>query len=327
MLYGYDVSQYQPEFDHYRARREGFDFCGLRAVGSENNPDTSFHRHYDQARAAGVIVLGGYLFVNDKFSAQAQADTFIRHAPRDCPLIIDSEPTPWSGSVAKSQEIVNRVRDAGFGVSLVYMGENMWNQLGRPDIRGLGTGLWKPRYPDNNGGYASQIYQRVPQNYWGGHGGFPSASVLQFSQAATIAGNTPTDADAFLGTREELINLTGGQEMTPEEDSALFDILFEVSGSRNIGEWPGFPNYANGVNHTLVDAIRWADWEAVQLLGEEAGQLEAINQLLEALDRDTFDISAFLAKVKEKTKTTVREAAINVDVKVGRTPALPPAGA
>jgi len=318
MLWGYDVSQYQPGFDHHRARREGFEFCGLRAVGSENNPDTSFHRHLDQARAAGMIVLGGYLFVNDKFSAAAQAETWMRHTPLDCPLIIDSEPTPWSGSVGKSLEIVDRVRQRGYSVSLVYMGANMWNQLGRPDIRGLGTGLWKPHYPDNNGGYASQIYQRVPQNYWSGHGGFGSTAVLQFSQAATIAGNTPTDADAFLGTREQLLALVGGNgadEMTPEEDDALFDVLFELSGSRTVGDWPGWTNLANGHRHTLLDTIRWADWEMVQLLGEEAGQDAALRGLIDALD-DGLDTAGLVQQVQESARSAVESAVVDVRVNV-----------
>ena len=316
MLWGYDVSQYQPGFDHHRARREGFEFCGLRAVGSENNPDTSFHRHLDQARAAGMIVLGGYLFVNDKFSAATQAETWMRHTPQDCPLIIDSEPAPWSGSVAKSREIVDRVRQRGYKVSLVYMGANMWQQLGRPDIRGLGTGLWKPHYPDNAGGYASQIYQRVPQSYWSGHGGFPATSVLQFSQSATIAGNTPTDADAFLGTREQLLALVGGgDEMTPEEDRALFDVLFELSGSRTVGQWPGWPNKANGHHHTLLDTIRWADWEAVQLLGEEAGQQAALQALIGALDGE-LDTGALVEQVRTAARSAVESAVVDVRVNV-----------
>lgn len=319
MLYGYDVSQYQPNFDHHRARREGFEFCGLRAVGSENNADTSFHRHLRDAQAAGVIVIGAYLFVNDKFSAAAQADTWLRHVPPGIPLIIDSEPTPWSGQVWKSQEIVNRVRAAGRPVSLVYMGANMNNQLGRPDIRGLGTGLWSPHYPDNNGGTASQIYQRVPGSYWHGYGGFGAVSVLQYSQSASIAGNTPTDANAFLGTREDLLRLIGGEdfELKQDEIDALFDIREELLGSRDIAHVPGWLAPMSGATHTLLDFVRWCDWHLCHANALEAGQATALRGLIQALDaQKDFDSEALAAEVKAVVKSALEKAVVDVKVNV-----------
>lgn len=319
MIYGYDVSQYQPGFDHHRARREGFDFCGLRAVGSENNPDTSFHRHYDQARAAGMIVLGGYIFLNNKFSAAQQADTWMRHAPRDCPLIVDVEPTPYSGNRAKAQEVVDRVRQAGRPVSLIYIGLPLWQQWGRPDIRSLGTGLWHPHYPDNNGGYASEILQRVPGHYWNGFGGFGGVDVLQYSQAATIAGNRPTDADAFRGTREQLIALVGGEETELRDDEihALFDCLEELTGSRVVGEYPGWPAH-NGNRHTALDFDRWADWHINQALRRMIGHGPKLQALIDSLGSESFDLAELRAQVRAHAKASVEQAVVDVNLDVNQ---------
>lgn len=321
MIYGVDVSQYQPNFDFHLARRQGIEFVALRAIGSQCNPDTSFHRHLTEARAAGMVILGAYLFANDDYSVRAQVEAWLRHVPADVPFILDFEPTPWSGSIQQAREYVEHVRAAGRLVSVVYFGQNMHNQLGKPDLTSLGVGLWSPRYPDNNDGSKEAIYSRVPSSYWAGYGGF-SVAVLQYSQKAEIANYGDVDADAFLGTRDELIRLVYGgkeNEMQQDEIDALFDIYEELTGTRWIDQgMPGWPNKANGAKHTMVDMARWTDWETNRLLAEEAGQTAAIAALGEALKGADFDESALLAAVEERTFEAAKNAVIEVNVHFGQ---------
>ncbi len=206
MLYGIDISHHQGGgFDLRRTRAEGFDFAFLKATDGAGWVDPQFGRNLGEARGAGLLV-AAYHYQRGNASAAAQVDTITRTVPRDVPVLPDVEKD--GGNLALTRDIVGRLRGAGYTVPLAYVPRWYWRDtLGSPSLVGLPP-LWSSRYPDMNGGYASQIYQRVPANYWDGYGGV-GVEVLQFTSSATVAGHTPVDSNAYRGTREQLAALLG----------------------------------------------------------------------------------------------------------------------
>lgn len=221
MIWGYDVSHYQPNFDHYRARREGFDFAILKATEGDSYVDNRFARHLNDARGAGMIV-AAYHYVRSGASAASQADRIARVVPRDVPVILDVE--QGAGGIGLTRDLNARLNAMGYRTPLLYLPQWYWQQIGRPDLRGLPP-LWYSRYPNNNGGTASGIWNANAtwlDQFWGGYGGL-WVEVLQFTSSASIAGNTPTDANAYRGTREQLAALfSGGAIPPPPIDLSIF---------------------------------------------------------------------------------------------------------
>lgn len=228
MIYGTDISHYQGSFDMQRARAEAFEFVFIKATEGSGFVDSRFATNLANARAAGLLV-AAYHYQRSEDSAQAQVDNISGVVPTDVPVILDVE--SGSGGTALTADILGRLEAAGYSSPLLYLPAWYWRQIGEPDLSGFPP-LWKSRYPDNEGGYASEIYQRVPEHYWNGYGG-NWVAVLQFTSSATVAGQSPVDADAYLGTRQELAQLLqAGADMTPEQDAILRRIEHELLGPR-----------------------------------------------------------------------------------------------
>lgn len=134
--------------------------------------------------------------------------------------------------MALTRDIVGRLRAAGYRVPLSYIPRWYWQQLGSPSLAGLPP-LWSSRYPDMNGGYASEIYQRVPASYWNGYGG-SKVAVLQFTSSSTVAGHTPVDANAYRGTRAQLAALLGGGAQPESEEDDMAPVILPPSGGNPI---------------------------------------------------------------------------------------------
>lgn len=253
MIWGYDVSHYQPNFDHARARREGFDFAILKATEGNSFIDNKFRRHLDAARSAGMIV-AAYHYVRGNVSAASQADHIARNVPRDVPVILDVE--DGGGQIGVTRDLNGRLNAMGFRTPLLYLPEWYWKQIGSPSLRGLPP-LWYSRYPNNNGGSASGIYNANRawlDAKWGGYGGLP-VEVLQFTSSATIAGTYPTDANAYRGNREQLAALFGGAVSAPSTPSAPGGIESMAFGDQ-FKDWAGNDqNVLAWMNH--VDSRIW----------------------------------------------------------------------
>lgn len=113
-----------------------------------------------------------------------------------------------SGDMNNFWAVVNAFNNAGVNVSLAYLPQWYWGQIGYPDLTTLnpnGIRLVSSNYPDVGGGAASDIYSRAGNAGWASYGGC-SPGAWQFTDKATIAGiqvdcnvhHTPeTDLDGF----------------------------------------------------------------------------------------------------------------------------------
>lgn len=209
-IFGADISDYQGEFDMARLKADGFGFVIIKGTEGSAWKSRYFASNLRKAQAAGLGV-AAYHYQRSNASAQAQVDNIISMVPKDVGVVPDVEAN--GGSVELTRAIVAGLVQRDFHVPLSYIPKWYWQQIGSPSLAGLGP-LWQSHYPDNNGGFASAAYARVPASYWMGFGG-QEIKVLQFSSTATIAGRRPIDADAFEGTAGQLAALFAGGVPAP----------------------------------------------------------------------------------------------------------------
>jgi lysozyme len=205
VTFGIDISHHQDlGLDLAAARRDGIEFVFIKATQGSSFVDSEFTHNLGEARAAGLLT-AAYHYVTASATAAAQAANISRVVPQDVPVIPDVE--DGSGNLDLTRDIVGRLQRAGYVVPLLYLPRWYWNRLGSPPLGGLPP-LWSSRYPDNQVGLLLEEWADVPAHYWDGYGGLPVA-VLQFTSSARIAGHQPLDANAFMGTRQQLGTLLG----------------------------------------------------------------------------------------------------------------------
>lgn len=98
---------------------------------------------------------------------------------------------------------------------LLYTGAWWWLPRGWRGVS-MAPYLWASRYVPGPG-TGAQLYAQVPASWWTpGYGGWASATMLQFTDKALVAGQR-VDASAYLGTVESLQTLTHGGTTMPGE--------------------------------------------------------------------------------------------------------------
>lgn len=208
VTFGLDISHHQDlALDLAQARREGIDFVFLKSTEGSSFVDPEFAANLAEARTAGQLV-AAYHYVKSNATAAAQVANVARVVPKNVPVIPDVE--AGSGGVALVRDFVNQLRAAGYRVPLLYLPRWYWQQIGSPSLAGLPP-LWSSRYPDNVVGTLGSEWAQAPASYWNGYGGL-TVAVLQFTSSARVAGHQPLDANAFNGTRDELIKLLGSSD-------------------------------------------------------------------------------------------------------------------
>ncbi|MEV5538467.1 hypothetical protein AB0L13_16550 [Saccharopolyspora shandongensis] len=107
-------------------------------------------------------------------------------------------------------------------------------------------------------------------------------------------------------------------ELTPEQDHMLRDIAQQLTGSRNAGEFPGWPSMVDGkTTLTPVDFIRFIDKHVVQLRAELGAMSETVRTLAGAIaGGNDFDADELVSRVAETVRRTIADATVNVDVNV-----------
>lgn len=107
----------------------------------------------------------------------------------------------------------------GADVRLSYLPRWFWERMGSPSLAGLPP-LWASSYPSERIGTPQDLYQAVDASRWAGYGG-NQVAVLQFAETGIVAGQSPVDLDAYLGTRDQLAILLGIPQATPDKEAVL----------------------------------------------------------------------------------------------------------
>jgi lysozyme len=253
-LYGIDVASYQAGLNLAEVKAESFDFIIAKATQGSGYVDPAWTSFRDGAVANDLILVAYHYVTLDAATAQAEnlvgalGDTSI-------PVMLDFE--AGSGDLANFWAVTDAITAAGAHVALSYIPRWYWQQIGSPDLTGV-PGLVASDYVGGSG-YASALYPGDDSDFWAGYGGVEPV-ILQFTDAAEVAGQT-VDADAYIGTAEELQQLlTTGDVMTPEQAQQLQQIWVQLLGPTGQG-WPQLGN------RTLVDALSIV---LTQLVGVDA---------------------------------------------------------
>lgn len=220
-LWGVDVSSHQGNVDWAEVKHEGYSWMVAKATEGTYYPNPFYQDAVLNANKVG-LVRGAYHFLTNG-DPEKQLDNFFSVAGDDFEgklLMVDVEALSYSGvdyspTFKEVEAFIRGLREKiGEHPILLYSGAWYWQGfLGNPSLTNLVDNyqvqVWDSHYV-NGAGYASVLYQRVPdvwwtKNCWGGQ----KPSILQFTSSALVAGQY-MDANAFPGTRQELVALTTG---------------------------------------------------------------------------------------------------------------------
>jgi hypothetical protein len=279
-----------------------------------------FGGNLQRARDAGRLV-AAYHYVRADSSAADQVANVRAVVPLDVPVIPDVEAN--SGDIALANDIVNRLRGAGYTVPFLYLPRWYWQQIGSPSLAGLPP-LWSSHYPDNIIGSLPSEWAQVPASYWSGYGGLP-VGILQFTSSASVGGRAPLDANAFQGTRDELaaqfhqgvndvnltdrIPVTNGTSHLPDVTVGealgriMFELTFPIESRATINRDPKNTD-------TLLGRSTSADgnaWDNAQRLNVLAGKVDALGKTPVPVALTPADLDALAAKIASQNVDAIAE--------------------
>lgn len=203
-----DISNHQGAFPVGRAVNEGFSAVFCKATEGVTYRDPRFDSFIPQVTAAGAIP-GAYHFLRaGDGAAQARAfHTRIRShgGPAGWLCACDNEAdASWSTTMAFFAEW-NRLTN--HHPLIMYSGAWWWKPRGW-NGSSLTQHLWHSRYVAGTG-TATSLWAKAPTSWWApGYGGWPTATLLQFTSTARVAGQL-VDVSAFRGDRAALLHLAG----------------------------------------------------------------------------------------------------------------------
>ncbi len=222
-LWGIDISAYQAGIDLAQVRREGYEFCVVKASEGPShdgwrylNPE--YGRQMEGAKAAGMVV-GAYHFLLEG-PAEPQVDLFLQTVGdvRGKILMVDFEDYPsWPSYTPSNAALKNFIAELRRRIGpdhaiLLYSGQGFW-EGGEPSgpVSAYGDGVvsWDAYYPLHpESGHGSALYGRVKDLGWGERWGGVEPMIWQFSANGLVAG-LEVDVNAFRGSKAELLALTG----------------------------------------------------------------------------------------------------------------------
>lgn len=247
--------------DLVRAKAEGVSLFTHKA--GEGQPgffdDAKFKAAMDRAHAANFPVVGAY-YVNHPGDQTAQADHFIDLVSSAAPWWKDHPCFVWQIDAEK----FNYMPRAPLLAEINAFGNRLVSRLGIPKaavpvyapkwlygdgLRGLAfPNLWASAYVAGSGGFKS-LYPGDAAFGWNAYSGI-TPTIWQYTSSATIAGQSPADANAVkVATVASLQSLFGGgggggggsTDMSSFEliKVATSDAVFAFSPD---GCWWGVPN-------------------------------------------------------------------------------------
>src|SRR5690242_10113161 len=219
MLYGIDVSHYDPDIPWLLAHAAGAAFIVHKATEGTST-DPKFAARIGAIKASGAVP-GAYHFLRSTPSAAQQVQHFLDVIGDPAGLLIQldweisgSDLAPVSMARAWVAEFHRRTNNHPV---LVYLPRWVWaDHLGSPSGLGDLGPLWASHYlPDSTLTLADAA--RVPASWWAGYGGWPQPRIVQYAgEAGRIAGAGPADLDVTDLTLADLHRLAGNP--TQEDD-------------------------------------------------------------------------------------------------------------
>ena len=233
-IFGIDVhSEYQRGLNFERARAEGYEFCVVKATegpyrDGERYVPSGFKEFFRRAEAEG-FVMGVYHFLVST-PGKAQADHFLRTiedvgGPEDKILMVDfeeygSHPALTPGNDELGDFIAEVRRRVGNHPIVVYSGRGFWNGGDSSgDFSQYGADVaWDAYYLHMDPVQPRRFYADSEQSFqnaglswgWGKRWGDVEPWFWQFTSAGGVAGMN-IDVNAYRGTREQLLALTGAK--------------------------------------------------------------------------------------------------------------------
>lgn len=239
----------------------GIDWIEAKVSEGANFKDKDWARTRDFCAANGVPCIGYHFVTNDNPAAQAK--NFVANGG-GVNVMLDFEAVPSLTYINQFWAVVQAFADKGVTTRLSYIPHWYWQRIGSPDLTGV-PGLIASNYVTGTG-YASQLYPGDNSPRWFAYGNAAPA-ILQYSSQAIVANLQTCDANAFRGTRDQLLQLLGLQEaaepgvfmaLTDDEQkqllAAVLDIQTQLRGP-NLKGWPQLGKNDKGQDLTLVDAI------------------------------------------------------------------------
>jgi GH25 family lysozyme M1 (1,4-beta-N-acetylmuramidase) len=221
-IWGFDISGHQgPNVDFKQLKREGYEFCFIKASEGIGWWDRQYKTNTIRAREAGLQA-GAYHFLWGNDPAR-QVQTFLNRVgnPEGKMLAVDVE--TYHGQIPPLKkhlwgflrELTRRVgKDTPI---VVYSGDWYYvHRIGNPQFselerEGIKVAVWST--PDSGyvegPGYGSELYRQVPQSEWAPGSGFggKNVDILQFTAEGRAAGIYPLDINAFARTHDDLRRL------------------------------------------------------------------------------------------------------------------------
>lgn len=218
--FGVDVSRFQGTIDWARVKNSGISFAVARCVVENGAVDPTYARNVAGQREAGLIP-GAYAFLAGGGVAKEQARTFIQTIgdPAGMLVMLDIERPSFhtTPTVADVNAFVAEwaAAHAHHPIFLYGSSGSVLGSLGRlADLHSHGP-LWLASYPKGAGLTPPEFFGSIggnAANQWGlSFGGWHGPTIWQFTSTVVrvpgIAANV--DTDAFRGSREALLALTG----------------------------------------------------------------------------------------------------------------------
>jgi hypothetical protein len=162
-----------------------------------------------RGKAAGLICLAYHYLVPGNEENQAKVFTAALKTT-GVPGVLDAEAIDKNRNptltVAGITAFLTACRAAGAHIPLLYYPRWYWEKMKKPSLAGTGCVLWASSYPTIRVGSPSELFPEVTPDRWQAYAGLP-VGLLQFSDTGRVAGRSPVDLNAFLGSRPAFATL------------------------------------------------------------------------------------------------------------------------
>lgn len=227
-VFGWDASDFdwsRGSMDVGAAARDGIQFFTHKATEGTSLRHAHYGAALTRARDAGIPVLGAYHVVRSLGSLADQVKAYTAYLDEATPwwrswphwiCQVDLELWPYDKVAgATGTAFADMLAQATGKTVVIYASKGQYgNSLGgsRP--------LWNAAYPSSTAGHYRELYPGDSGTGWQSYSGRVPI-FWQYTSSATIGGQHGCDANAFRGTLDQLLTLTGGDDVSAHTDAVV----------------------------------------------------------------------------------------------------------